>query len=878
MRRVLVVAIVLVAALLVYLLSADDRERNETQRAGHRADEPRDAPPADESDATSTTVSPPVPTLESRRAGVDLDRDVHGIVVEKNGPPIAGAEVAAVSYPWRRTALLNLAGYDEVDPGPTTRTAADGWFKLPLERGRQVALRVRAEGYAPVEVRPYLAGEYVKVELTRGARLLVRAFDDRKNPLAGVTLRLFPRARTGPWWFEKKGVTDAEGRFTFTGVPIGATAWLEPKHETWGHPSWGWLEVKFPDGSDVVKEFAMRPGRTVTGTVTDKETGRPIEGARVGAGWTMRQATTTDNDGRYELRGWVGEGVREIHAHAKGYGPDNVVVGSKEVVDFALAPGTAVKARVVDVTGRPLAGVMVGVIASVHDGNKQTISDGYALTGEDGRFEIGSLRAEMKHRLVLLKRGYGRTLREFDPVPAAKAPLDLGDVAMPAALSIEGRVLDADGMPVPRTAIELVTETEVRAGGSYGRSEDRVTDHLGRFRFPDLAPGKYTLHVRRAGAAAVERKVELVDADRLDVEIRLADGRDFVVTVVDDAGAPVEGAFVVLQHEQGRVQGRTDAEGRVVLQVTGRVLRIEPPWGPSTDRKYLRGEPRTDLPAGQSEAKFVLERAAQVTGKVVDPDGKPVAGAVLDSRRGDEQFGSTSTNGAGEFTLTVPRDGTTDIVLTAVRREVAQGTYYDSDMPWRGELKGVSPGSEGLVMRLIAIPADRALVVRVVDPGGKPVAGVSVLLAPWPSNRQPTRAPATDRDGVVRFDGLVARETRVSVRLPSDSTFAIPPPETVMPNGQTVEIALRRAVTLAGTVVNGDGKPVARAFLMLFDGDTMLASGSTAANGRFALRVPADLGHPMKLRYGVPSERRWGDRDNVDPATGELTLVLEEKR
>jgi protocatechuate 3,4-dioxygenase beta subunit len=485
----------------------------------------------------------------------------------------------------------------------------------------------------------------------------------------------------------------------------------------------------------------------------------------------------------------------------------------------------------------------------------------------------------MPHGVVLMKRGYGRTHRDFEPVPAADAPLDLGDLAMREALSIEGRVLAADGTPVTRTQVILegLPAGRVRHPGRislYGSTEERITDHLGRFRFPDLAPGVFKLRVRREGATPVEKEVKLVDTDRLDVEIRFAGGRELDFLVVDDAGEPLAGVYVAVQHEKGRVNGKTDADGRVTLLVEGRVRRIDPPW--PSGGKYLRGEPLTDVPAGQSEFKFVLERASAVSGKLLDSEGKPFVSALVDARRGGERVASASTDGAGRFTLTVPRDGTVDIVLRAVQRDLGNGRVgYDMEPPWRGELKNVSPGSEGLVMQLVPIPADRTLVVRVVDPDGKPVPHAIVDVTPRSTSGRTW--PKTDEDGVVRFEGMLARATQVRVQVPRGMVLAAPPVRTLEPNGQTVDLRLRAAVTLAGAVVDGAGKPVARALVTAFDGQAVLASTNTGSDGRFALHIASDLGRSVRIQYGG-SGYNWHERDNVDPAAGELTLVLENKR
>ena len=114
-----------------------------------------------------------------------------------------------------------------------------------------------------------------------GRRLVL----DKAGPLAAV--------RTGP-----------DGRFRMTGVGRDRVVALTVEGEsivesmadvlTTGDPAYKPLSVSIDD-SEPFKlvgprfELAVAPGRVVEGTVRDRDTGRPIPGAKVGSSWAMRR-------------------------------------------------------------------------------------------------------------------------------------------------------------------------------------------------------------------------------------------------------------------------------------------------------------------------------------------------------------------------------------------------------------------------------------------------------------------------------------------------------------------------------------------------------------------------------------------------------------
>ena len=68
-------------------------------------------------------------------------------------------------------------------------TAVDGSFVFRCEPGDEVALRVKADGYADVERRFCLAGGKVRIVLRKGVRLVFHAVNERGQSVAGLRIR-----------------------------------------------------------------------------------------------------------------------------------------------------------------------------------------------------------------------------------------------------------------------------------------------------------------------------------------------------------------------------------------------------------------------------------------------------------------------------------------------------------------------------------------------------------------------------------------------------------------------------------------------------------------------------------------------------------------
>jgi hypothetical protein len=301
----------------------------------------------------------------------------------------------------------------------------------------------------------------------------------------------------------------------------------------------------------------------------------------------------------------------------------------------------------------------------------------------------------------------------------------------------------------------------------------------GRYRLY-VEPGAYDVEVRVPGVG-VARFKEAIDADRaVNRDIRLEPGVTFVIlTVEHGTGRPVGGVRLTHWMKPG-VEGTSGPDGRIVIRDVppGTYSRFEVKadgytrwWSDAclsewsrhkndADRSFQRNFDWLDfeVKSGMSPVTVELERGVKVTGRVLDPDGSPVAGATVapartgtgNSLTGDTRFG-VATDKDGRFTALLPASGDRDYNLVA-----HDGKYNQ----WRTWANGVlppfrtKPGEElnGLELRLTRPATVRG---RVTDTDGRPVANrqVRATAADLMENRyyDPTTRTAADGTYELKF-------------------------------------------------------------------------------------------------------------------------------
>ena len=141
--------------------------------------------------------------------------------------------------------------------------------------------------------------------------------------------------------------------------------------------------IKFKQTFWLLAAFLVLPGilsaqRTITGTVTDTDTGETLIGVNIIAKGTAT-GTSTDIDGTYSLK--LSEEVKEIEFSYTGYAVQTIEVGASNIIDVQLGAGTVLDEVVVIGYGTVKREDATGSIASVgsEDFNRGAITGAQEL-------------------------------------------------------------------------------------------------------------------------------------------------------------------------------------------------------------------------------------------------------------------------------------------------------------------------------------------------------------------------------------------------------------------------------------------------------------------------------------------------------------------
>jgi hypothetical protein len=448
--------------------------------------------------------------------------------------------------------------------------------------------------------------------------------------------------------------TDASGAWTAPVVPPGAyvVAATSP----------GFLpgsKQKLVVGAGEQKrgvDIALTAGGTiVSGTVSDVG-GGPIGDARITVTkgrdmpdlWGRADLVTmTGADGHYSIT--LGDGDYTLAAtHDEYTGDENraELKGSPLTIDFTLVPGAVIRGQVVARdTGAPVPGAFVRADTQGHGGD-----DGTALSDASGNFVMRSLNAGAIE-LSAMGRGFASKTPTTVAVGIGEQ-LDGVRVIVDRAYSISGRVVrksePAQGLPgITLGAFSI-------AAKAFGLALEPSADD-GAFEIVGLRPASYIVGAIGEGTVPeIGKNVEIVDKDIEGLVIEMSAG----VTVsgrVEPAMAAARMSIemagqvgIANMFEAAKamlVHGETDAAGAFTLKnVPAGAFKLlaRAPDGHSGELSILVAE------VDQNGLVVKLESRASVAGRVVDTNGKPVAGSRVSADRLDDDHDNMSISFGGE--------------------------------------------------------------------------------------------------------------------------------------------------------------------------------------------------------------------------------------
>ncbi|MHC4598373.1 MAG: MSCRAMM family protein, partial [Planctomycetota bacterium] len=664
-----------------------------------------------------------------------------------------------------------------------------------------------------------------------------------------LVLRSFPEGEevavpgAGPQTSEGESPASPDGR-KGSGTPSASSA-PSPSPET---------------GADPAEEIppTEKGAASLRGWVSDLES-NPIPGARVALlqeegivpighyihvvyrdildlamnGDTVLAETTTDEAGEFAFSPeTAGVGAYGLRVSASGFAPTRVHAVKVEAgiepksIEIKLPPPFTASGRVLDGAGSPVAEAAVALVRFAFVEGLTYLIPFTTRTGEDGRFRMTEVRAG-RYALLAWKKGLSTHAEMMMDVPQKEE----FEIRLEVGFPLEGKVLDeSTGKPLAGQTLYLRDRNR-----RWPRYVHRMkTDEGGAFRIEHIAPGQYDVFVFVKGYAPFGLFFAHAEPGTVLADFRLARGFTVSGRAVDAVtGEGLPGVTVCSQAEGpkivDRVRTKTGPNGTFTLE--GATVQDPKRAKASGERGSLALFAYKEgwvLPAAVkfeapgsglllADVRIPLHPAPEASGRIVDDEGKPVAGAKLwmVCRERDRLLGTYGiqrhrkkerpvSDGEGRFRIELPVGG-----------KVQLHVRHEAYIPFAREFEDVGPGGDvtDLILTLARGGAIRGVVV---DGKGKPLTGVFVGCQfqgtlQGRSTGPPflgSRSANTDEGGGFLIRNLKPGPWKVVL---TGMKAVLPEPVHVeVRKAETVEVRLEaqlRTLTIEGVVVDENGAP-----------------------------------------------------------------------
>ncbi len=696
------------------------------------------------------TQVPPIEASEGfERSGIEIVLDsglvVTGVVRWPDGTPAAKA---IVEGSWERTGRLSF-GND--GPQASTRAESDGTFRLTGLEAGPLTVSARAKREAGPEKkadrvdwtarRDDVGAGTVGLELVLGVgnALRGRVVDDVGAALETFRVRAEPVEPDAAGRRAVSANSSESGSFEIPSLPDGMwelVAALKDGRES------GRVQVDMPrDAAREVTLVLPRPAR-ISGRVVDPD-GQARADARVLVVDKARRETfyrdddgpeRCDADGRFAFD--VAPSAVSIHAQSTGTASSLAIerdLAAGQVVDgltLVLRRGGTIEGLVRDREDRPRAGKVVYVNTMRSSGDVEPLT-----TAADGSFRAERVTPGRVFLSVMEDgRSDGDSQAQVDVKDGEVVRVQIGGRPK-GTLVVTGTVRGK----VPLAGARVSFFAQKSSLDTKDRNRTTRTDENGRYEIVLAAAGQYSVNASPEGFASIHRSIEIADTPGTVVDFDLPAGR-IAGRVVGPEGKPVAKISVQLgttgrTKDVPRSQGwqQTSADGGFAFEgVAAGTYQLKT----NMNQMFVDGrarKPLADAVLGGIELaqdgvreglELRLSEGATVLARVLAPDGRPAAGAIVkwSVERDSETVMSDS---AGIARLEGLPTGEAKLFARTTSATVARGTTLS-----------VRAG-ETIETTLQLVPGT-VLVVRLFDRTGQAVADPSRLFV-----------SVTDAQGVV---------------------------------------------------------------------------------------------------------------------------------
>jgi protocatechuate 3,4-dioxygenase beta subunit len=440
-------------------------------------------------------------------------------------------------------------------------------------------------------------------------------------------------------------------------------------------------------------------------------------------------------------------------------------------------------------------------------------------------------------------------------------------------LRLEGQVLGAGDEPVGGALVTIDSNPP--------RSATSESD--GSFFVDKLLAREYTLVARASAGVAGPLTARLGTAtDPIILRLRAASSVD--VTVVSSQGAAAVAGAAVELRGIATARGTTGADGVARLEgvIPGGYAVSAAATGFARQHAWLQ------VPDGGARAtvRIELRRGAPVAGRVVDPDGKPVGGALVVysgasswGQQGDPRRDGVESDPSGAFRFDALPVGT--FRFQATKKGFASGSSKLVTLDGERETTGVE----------VRLQAGATLRGQVVSAAGQPVAGARVRAVVSRDSMffGDIREGYADDGGRFEVAGLPRAAVEAAAIHESASSAIVPVDLSVAPFDREITLKLDVDGTIAGMVVDKSGEPIEGAQVLAWPDmatsrDRMATwrvrgrpEELTDAGGRFALHGMDPGDYELRAVPSVASGTSFGNamqRDPVKAKTGDTAVRI----
>jgi surface protein len=573
-------------------------------------------------------------------------------------------------------------------------------------------------------------------------------------------------------------------------------------------------------------EISLQAGVSISGTVTDADTGAPIEGIEVDA-WDSETGTSggasTGPDGTFEVGRLVdGASYRlQFSDWANGvYITKDIedVVAPASDLTVSLQAGVEISGTVVDAdTGDPIEGI------AVNASDSDTETDGWTETGADGTFTVGGLVDGASYWLQFSDWANGVYItKDIEDVVAPASDLT---VSLEVGVEISGTVVDADtGDPIEE--IEIFASDD-----DTGTSRWVETASDGTFEFSRLVDGaSYRLQFSDwANGVYITKVVEDVVAPVSDLTVSLQAGVEISGTVVDaNTGDPIEDIEVNAWDDDSGTSRWVETGSDGMFEIGGLVdgadyeIDLYDPSG-----TYISKVLDDLVTAPASGLEISLQAGVSISGTVVDADtGGPIEDIAVFAQDGD--------TGSSRWVETAS-DGTFEL-----DRLVDGGSYRLQFSDWANGVY-ITKVIEDVVAPVsdltVSLEAGAEISGTVTDADtGDPIEEIEIEA--WDSNTGSSGWSSTGADGSFTVGGLLdGGSYRVQFSDWANGVYITKVIEDVVAPASDLAVSLEAGAEISGTVADADtGDPIEDIDVSAWDSDTGTSRWTlTDADGSFTV-------------------------------------------